>query len=253
VASLYRAIDTLTAQERPFIADSILDPIHFGFTESVVRYHDLRQHYPAIEIMVGTGNLTELTDADTAGMNALLLGILSELRVQHLLSTQVSPHACRVVRELDAGRRIMFAAREDNRLPRGYDPALLVAHDRRPFPYADDEIAEMAMQIRDPSYRIQVSETGMHVYNRDGYWRAQDAFALFPQLQRLESDAPHAFYMGAELARAEIAWQLGKRYTQDEGLDWRSGARTRLEKQDHDTHAFKPEGTTRKASKKKGR
>ena len=34
------------------------------------------------------------------------------------------------------------------------------------------------------------------------------------------TDAPHAFYLGAELMKAEIAWRLGKRYAQDEPLDW---------------------------------
>ena len=48
---------------------------------------------------------------------------------------------------------------------------------------------------------------------------AQDAFSLFPQL-KLGNDAPHAFYLGAELMKAEIAWRLGKRYAQDEPLDW---------------------------------
>ena len=48
---------------------------------------------------------------------------------------------------------------------------------------------------------------------------AQDPFALWPQLG-LENDAGHAFYMGVELARAQIAWQLGKRYVQDQPLDW---------------------------------
>ena len=76
--SLYRAIEILSKQGRKFIADSILDPIHFGFTESIVRYRNLRKRYPDIEIIMGIGNLTELTHADTAGTNALLLGIISE-------------------------------------------------------------------------------------------------------------------------------------------------------------------------------
>ena len=42
---------------------------------------------------------------------------------------------------------------------------------------------------------------------------------MFPRLG-LESDASHAFYLGVELARAQIAWQLGKRYVQDQELDW---------------------------------
>jgi Dihydropteroate synthase and related enzymes len=47
----------------------------------------------------------------------------------------------------------------------------------------------------------------------------QDVFSLFPALG-IASDGPHAFYLGAELAKAEIAWRLGKRYIQDEPLDW---------------------------------
>lgn len=248
--SLYRSMDALAARGKRFIADSILDPIHFGFTESIVRYHGLRGRYPDIEIMMGVGNLTELTDADTSGMNALLLGIMSELRITHLLTTQVSPHACACVRELDRARRILYAAREDQSLPRGYDASLLALHERKPFPYSREEIEETAVMIRDPSYRVQVSSEGIHVYNRDERVAGIDPFALFPALSGLKGDAPHAFYMGVELARAQIAWQLGKRYMQDEELNWgcavpddRRGAGT-------DLHAYKGEGTTLQAGKR---
>ena len=54
-----------------FMADSILDPIPFGFTDSVVRFSKLRSMFPEIKILVGTGNLTELIDADTMGINAI--------------------------------------------------------------------------------------------------------------------------------------------------------------------------------------
>ena len=59
----------------------------------------------------------------------------------------------------------------------------------------------------------------MHIYNRDGLFQATDPFALYPKLQ-VEDDASHAFYLGVELARAQIAWQLKKRYNQDEELQW---------------------------------
>ena len=72
--------------------------------------------------MMGTGNVSELTDADTAGLNAFMLGVMSELRITHLLTTEVSPHARAVVREIDCARRMLFAAREDRSLPRGYEP-----------------------------------------------------------------------------------------------------------------------------------
>ncbi|MGH8509646.1 MAG: DUF6513 domain-containing protein, partial [Gammaproteobacteria bacterium] len=248
--SLYRAIDLMLARGQPFLADSVLDPIHFGLTESLVRYSQLRQRYPGIEIMMGTGNLSELTEADTTGLNAFMLGILSELRIDNLLTTQVSAHARSVVRELDVGRRIMFAAREDQSLPKGYDGSLLTIHDRKPFPYTEMEIAETAKEIRDPSYRVQVSEVGIHVYNRDGMVTARDPFDLFPHLKELESDAPHAFYMGVELARAELAWQLGKRYLQDEPLRWGCAARDRVRRDPNALHAYKPSGSTLGKAKK---
>ncbi len=218
--SLYRLVDKFMEQDKPFIADSILDPVHFGFTASILRYHALRERYPGIEIMMGTGNLTELTEADTGGINAMLCGIISELDINHVLATEVSPHACSVVRELDLARRIMYAAKQDEGLPKGIDGGLLTGHERKPFPYDLDEIRELAEQITDPSYRVEVTPEGIHVFNRDGLVTGQDPYQLFPALKLLEDDAPHAFYMGVELAKAEAALKLGKRYVQDEGLDW---------------------------------
>ena len=40
--------------------------------------------------MMGVGNLTELTEADTSGINALLFGIGAELNIAVVLTTQVS-------------------------------------------------------------------------------------------------------------------------------------------------------------------
>ncbi len=217
--SLYRAAETLERKSRPYLVDAILDPIHFGFSESIARYHELRRHLPDSAIFMGTGNVTELTDADTTGMTALLMGIASELDVAAILTTEVSPHARTAVREADLARRIMFAANADGRLPRGYHFGLMALRDRKPFSHTPEEIAETARQIKDPSFRIQVSDQGIHIYNRDGIHVATDPFDLFPALA-VERDGSHAFYLGVELARAEIAWQLGKRYLQDNPLGW---------------------------------
>jgi hypothetical protein len=64
-----------------------------------------------------------------------------------------------------------------------------------------------------------LADDGVHVFNRDRHHCAADPFALWPLLG-LEHDAAHAFYLGVELARAQIAWQLGKRYAQDSELGW---------------------------------
>ena len=219
LASLYRAIEICLKKGKPFYADAILDPIHFGLTQSIVRYSKLRKKYPNINILMGVGNLTELTDADTTGINAVLFGIISELNINAVLATSVSAHAVNAIAEADIARRVNYRAKQDDRLPRGYSNGLLGLHDRKPFSYTNQEISEIAAQIKDPSFRIMVSEDGVHVYNRDGLIEAIDPFAFYANLN-VENDASHAFYLGVELARAQIAWQLKKRYVQDEALNW---------------------------------
>ncbi|NOT83604.1 MAG: dihydropteroate synthase [Methylococcaceae bacterium] len=239
--SLTQAIETLQAKNRAFIVDPILDPLHFGFTDSLVRYHEFRKHYPDIEMMMGVGNITELTHADTGGMNALLLGICSELNINNILATEVSQHAHRAIKEADLARRIMFAAQNNNTLPKHIDPGLMALHETAPFPYQLSEIQELAAQITDPSYRIQTSKQGLHIFNRDGFHTAIDPFELYPKLQ-VETDGGHAFYLGVQLARAETAWQLGKRFTQDEVLHW--GCAVDDIKETVDLHSFTAAGTT---------
>jgi hypothetical protein len=138
-------------------------------------------------------------------------------------------------------------------------------HARKPFPYSAEEINEISKEVKDPSYRIQVSAEGIHVYNRDGINTDANPFELFPKLDLLEDDAPHSFYMGVELGKAQVAWQLGKNYMQDEELDWGASVDTKTEQQKDDdsraahsmkelrkeTTEYKREGNTLKASRNK--
>jgi dihydropteroate synthase len=226
--SLLRVMDICEQKQRRYFADPILEPIHFGLTKSIVRYQRLRDLRPDAPMMMGVGNLTELTHADTLGMNAMLLGLCSELHVGAILTTQVSGHAASAIREADGVRRVMYAARAQNDLPRALSPALHALHERNPFPDTPDEIAATASAVRDPNYRIQVSRDGIHLYNRDGLHTYGDPFAFYPHLAD-KVDTGHAFYLGAELARAQIAWQLGKRYTQDQELKWGVATSTKKE------------------------
>jgi len=92
--------------------------------------------------------------------------------------------------------------------------------------------------------------------------KASDPYDFFPALATLENDAPHAFYMGVELARAQIAFRLGKRYIQDEELKWgaaipefadkgKTPAQAAHDLKNNEQH--KNAGTTLKASRKKRR
>ncbi len=243
--SLLRAIDRAKELGIEHIADPVLDPIHFGFTQSLERYAALRRARPDVEILMGTGNLTELTDVDSQGVTAVLLGICSELKISNVLIVQVSPHTRRTVEEHDALRRLMYRSKKDQNLPKGYGNQLLSLHDLRPYPDTPDQIAAMAKAVRDQNFRIEVSDDGIHVYNRDGHHVSKDPFELFDKLG-VEKDGSHAFYLGYELAKAEIARALAKRYAQDNQLDWGVAADRKAE--DLTRHA--PESATLKAARK---
>ncbi|MDZ4840552.1 MAG: DUF6513 domain-containing protein [Hyphomicrobium aestuarii] len=245
LASLVRAIDAANAAGIPHIADPILDPLNFGFTTSLERYAELRRQRPDVEILMGTGNLTELTEADSQGLTALLVGICTELAITNVLIVQVSAHTRRTVAEHDAARRLMYRAREDGSLPKGYGGnGLLGLHDLNPHPLSAAEIAIGAAQVRDDNFRIEVSTEGVHIYSRQGHHQVTDPFAVFDKLG-VEADGGHAFYLGYELAKAEIAWRLGKRYAQDNPLDW--GIAT--PRAAIDVTAPSPEGATLKAKR----
>ena len=175
----------------------------------------------------------------------MLVGICAELAIRNVLIVQVSPHTRRTVEEHDAARRLMYRAREDGNLPKGYDAGLLSLHDLRPYPDTPEQIAVDAKAIKDSNYRIEAAADGIHIYNRDGHHVAADPFQLFDKLG-VEQDGAHAFYLGYELAKAEIARALAKRYAQDGPLDW--GVAADRKSEDLTQHA--PEGATLKAARK---
>ena len=94
-----------------------------------------------------------------------------------------------------------------------------------------------------------VSDAGVHVYNRDGLLQEFNPFAYYPNLG-VENDASHAFYLGVELARAQIAHQLKKRYVQDEELNWGVASEGRLHKTE-DRKSHREASLKEKQSKKK--
>ncbi len=107
---LDQTIEFLTGASIPFRIDPILEPIGFGFAASLERYFEVRRRYPAAAMMMGVGNLTELTDVDSAGVNTILIGICEELKILSVLTTAVINWARSSVRELDLARRLIHHA-----------------------------------------------------------------------------------------------------------------------------------------------
>ena len=217
--SLERVIKKLKQQKIEFFADPILDPIHYGFADSLMRYIQLRKNYPDINIFMGTGNLTELTDSDSAGVNATLMGLVSELSINAVLVVQVSGHCKNSIKETDAARKIMHFSKESKRLPFRINNSLMGMSERKPTRKTKKEIKEIKDFIKDRNFRIYLGENGINIFNSALHLIDTDPFEFYEKLE-ISEDASHAFYLGVELARAQIAWQLGKNYDQDNELNW---------------------------------
>src|ERR1700759_5456017 len=104
-------------REKPYLLDSILAPINSGFAASLARYVEVRRRHPDAEMLMGTGNLTELTEADSPGVTALLIGFCQEVGIGAVLTTEVIGWARGAVRETVLAAQIMHLAQSPARAP----------------------------------------------------------------------------------------------------------------------------------------
>ncbi|MDR3540267.1 MAG: DUF6513 domain-containing protein [Desulfosporosinus sp.] len=216
--SLYRNLETLTKWNTPFVIDPILPPLTMGLTEGIVRYRQLRREFPECSLLMGLGNVTELVDADSTGINALMVGIAAELKINYLLTTEVSHRARGVVREMSMARRLMNRAMLEGRIPKHMDYSLLTIKDPFGNSFEASELREMQEAIKDKNYRIFVDDRSIYIFNNVQFFAGTSAEELFSRL--CIKDSAHAFYLGRELGKAELALQLGKKYVQDDSLRW---------------------------------
>lgn len=216
-------IEYLAARGVRLRIDPVLEPIGFGFAESLGRYIDVRRRYQDAEMMMGIGNLTELTDADSCPINVLLLGICEELGIRSVLTTQVINWARTSVRECDLARRLVYHAVHHHTLPKRVEPKLVMLRDPKLLEYGAEGLARLAQQLKDHNYRIFAERGEIHVINADVHLTGSDPFEVFDRLadtQPKNLNPSHAFYLGYEMAKAATALTLGKDYRQDEALDW---------------------------------
>ena len=217
--SLERLIKEMIKNKKEFLADPILDPIHYGFAKSVDRYIKLRKKFPNIKILMGTGNLTELTDCDSVGTNMILMGLVSELSINAVLVVQVSNHCKNAIKETDAARKIMHFSKINQRLPFRINNSLMCISERKAQRKSMKELKEMKSMVKDKNFRIFLSDNSINVFNSETFTSGSDPYDFFDHM-KVDDDASHAFYLGIELARAQIAFQLGKNYDQDNELNW---------------------------------
>ncbi|WP_254507866.1 DUF6513 domain-containing protein [Anatilimnocola floriformis] len=232
LVGLEGTIELLAEAKVPLRVDAVLEPIGFGFAASLGRYLEVRRRYPDVEMMMGIGNLTELTDSDSAGVNTLLLGFCQEVGIRSVLTTQVINWARTSVRECDLARRLVYHAVQNRVPPKRLEPRLVTLRDAKLHETADETLRQLAGAIKDNNYRIFAERGEVHIVSANLHLSSPDPFLLMERLLHpgfggasdthapAQLDASHAFYLGYEMCKAATAVALGKQYRQDEALDW---------------------------------
>jgi dihydropteroate synthase-like protein len=223
------------------LADLILEPSNV--LESLVAFRDFGVRHPDVPLFVGVSNVTELFDADSVGVNALLARLSSEVNASMLLATEKSSKAQGTVREEAVAAKMMFLARKRGSVPKDLGIDLLVLKDKRkreeaydPQMEADaqvtvaDEAVEPAAEDPQGLFRVTVDRNAdnivaLHFATPEAdkpttIVKGKTAEAMYAKIVEmgLVTRLDHAAYLGSELAKAEIALRTGKEYIQDSFL-----------------------------------
>jgi len=223
------------------IADLILEPSNV--LESFIAFQEFRNRNPNVPLFVGVANVTELFDADSIGLNALLARLSSEVYACIMLATEKSTKAKGTVREEVEAAKMMYLAKKRGSVPKDLGLDLLVLKDKRsreePYnaqlesgaqvTWATDD-AEPTILDTEGMFKIVIdrkeetivamqftSETMIKPIN---IVKAKTAEAVYSTIVRLGlvSRLDHAAYLGSELEKAEVALKTGKEYIQDDEI-----------------------------------
>ncbi|MBV9364887.1 MAG: hypothetical protein JOY89_11650, partial [Solirubrobacterales bacterium] len=165
--------------DRPYLLDSILAPINSGFASSLARYVEVRRRHPEAGMLMGIGNLTELTEADSTGITALLIGFCQEVGIGAVLTTEVIGWARGAVRETVLAAQIMHLAQRQARPPKHIDSGLVTSKDESTRAPTEAELRAMQAQISDANYRLFADADWLYAFNGERFVREASMYSVF--------------------------------------------------------------------------
>ncbi len=222
------------------IADLVVEPlIRPGLMEALKAYHLFHAEEPGTPILFGIGNVTELIDADSTGVNAAVTALAAEVGANMLHVPEYSVKNRGSVREAVEASRMMFLAERRGTLPKDLGVDLLVLKEKRwaEEPYRGHPDTETLQGAPETGFspdgkgwfKIAVDRDLQEIAaihyppgeeEPDVVVRGRDSRAIYQTIIRegLVSKLDHAAYLGKELEKAHIAIVLGRSYVQDRPL-----------------------------------
>jgi dihydropteroate synthase-like protein len=217
LGSLASNVESVSKAGLTAIADPILSPPLMDMTSSFIRYSEYRAAYPGVPMLMGTGNVTEMLEADSAGVNALLSVFARELDIDYVLTTEAAAWTRGTVSELRSAGRMIAEAALLGLQPKHISHALRELKGLPPG-YETRELREMQASVTDPNWRIFVAGGKICAFNSERFIEGQDVKSIYRDMGI--SDPAHSFYIGRELQKASIALRLGRGFAQDDDLTW---------------------------------
>jgi dihydropteroate synthase-like protein len=213
------------------LADLILDPINsHSMVDSILACRSFKEKNRE-PVFFGVGNVTELLDTDSVGVNSLLAGIAMELGASVLFTPEESGKTIGSVKELAISSDMMFLAKNRGSIPKDLGINLVMYKDKRRYDGIIEEIDVPVIEAEedhkfshDPagSFKIMVDDgkiKAVHYLKMEPQIavKGDNAKSVYDEILRrgLISRMEHASYLGSELEKAEIAAKLGKNYVQD--------------------------------------
>lgn len=223
------------------ILDPILDPpFAQSMLQSIVSYYLLRKKLENVPILMGTGNITEMIDADSVGINAILAAISAEINSSFILTTEVSNKCKHVVKELSIASKLMYIAKKKKTYPKDLGIDLLIYKEKKlqdePAENDDDAIVYRCNDplefINDPKgwFKVYIDRRNKEVvvhhkpkYNSlksDVVIRGRSVESIYRKIANLGlvSRLDHAAYIAAEVQKAYHALKLNRTYIQDSDI-----------------------------------
>jgi dihydropteroate synthase-like protein len=220
---------------KKILVDPLLEsPISPGLINSLETFILFRQIDALTPFLFGAGNVSELIDADSIGINALLACIATEVGISVILTTEYSNKTRKTIEELSQALKMAFLARTKQRPPVGLPFHLLRAKSKKKYDQVIYEKPNQVILVAEPDESYSSDPLGyfkiwitheeelisvLHYRNEEPNILIQgiSAEAIGKKILTLNliRDPNHLLYLGRELERAEISLFLGKNYVQD--------------------------------------
>lgn len=213
------------------LADAVLDPPGSIFN-SMLAYHIFKSQHPEIPMFMGIGNVTELMDVDSVGVNALLVELAQEISVSVVLTSECSDKTYGSTRETKIAAQMTTLAKAMNTIPKNLGLSLLILKDKKRNNIRLTNYQEIiTVSEKETNYSLDpVGIFKINVNHDEGYIEAlyigrkgrilikgKTAKTIRDEIlsRELVSMLSHAMYLGGELTKAEEALRIGKNYVQD--------------------------------------